>query len=152
MLNFWTFINSIYLLISFQYFVNMHSGWQALSEAHTFANRSSEKLVVRNKSRNWLNSERLQSSSWVTVSQNHPHIKKQAMKRSSNILIDLLSIRLQMKVIKICLLICLLLRWWEDNINMDLEETWCEDVDWFHLAEDGVQWALVSTVMSLQVP
>jgi len=30
---------------------------------------------------------------------------------------------------------------------------WCEDVDWFHLARDGVQlWLHVNTVMILLAP
>jgi hypothetical protein len=29
---------------------------------------------------------------------------------------------------------------WEDNIEMDLEEIRCEDVDWFYPANDEVQW------------
>jgi hypothetical protein len=29
---------------------------------------------------------------------------------------------------------------WEDNIKMDLKNTWCEGVDCIHLAQDGDQW------------
>jgi hypothetical protein len=29
---------------------------------------------------------------------------------------------------------------WEDNIKMDLKETGCVGVDWFHLAQDNVQY------------
>jgi hypothetical protein len=39
----------------------------------------------------------------------------------------------------------------EDNFKMDLEG--CKDVDWIHLARDGIQWqAVVNTVMNLWVP
>jgi 3-oxoacyl-ACP reductase-like protein len=27
-------------------------------------------------------------------------------------------------------------RRWKDNINMDIYETGCKDMDWFHLAQD----------------
>jgi hypothetical protein len=44
-------------------------------------------------------------------------------------------------------------RSWEDNIRMDLRETECGGVDWIHLAQNRDQWwALVNTVMNLQVP
>jgi hypothetical protein len=44
-------------------------------------------------------------------------------------------------------------RRWEDNIKMDLREIWFGDVDWIHWAQnrDG-WWAVVNTVMNLQVP
>jgi hypothetical protein len=42
---------------------------------------------------------------------------------------------------------------WEDNIKMDLKEIGFEGVDWIHLPQDrGQWWALVNTVMNLQVP
>jgi hypothetical protein len=42
---------------------------------------------------------------------------------------------------------------WEDNIKMDLQEIGFGDVDLFHLAQDRDRcWALVNTVMNLQVP
>jgi hypothetical protein len=37
---------------------------------------------------------------------------------------------------------------WEDNIKMNFKEIGYEDVDWIHLAQDGVQWwALVNIIM-----
>jgi hypothetical protein len=42
-------------------------------------------------------------------------------------------------------------RRWEDNIKMDLRETW--GANWIRLTQDRVQWrAFVSTVMNLRVP
>jgi hypothetical protein len=42
---------------------------------------------------------------------------------------------------------------WEDNITMDLREIGFGDVDWIHWAQDRDRWwALVNTVMNLQVP
>jgi hypothetical protein len=44
-------------------------------------------------------------------------------------------------------------RGWKNNIKMDLREIGCRGVDWMHLAEGRDQrWALVNTVMNLQVP
>jgi hypothetical protein len=44
-------------------------------------------------------------------------------------------------------------RRWQDNIKMDLTEIGWEGVDWIHLAEDRDRWwAVVNTVMNLQVP
>ena len=41
---------------------------------------------------------------------------------------------------------------WEDNINMDLQEVGCGDMDWIELAEDRDRWrALVIAVMNLRV-
>jgi hypothetical protein len=41
----------------------------------------------------------------------------------------------------------------ENGIELDLNETEYEGVDWIHLAEDMVQWqALEDTVMKLEVP
>jgi hypothetical protein len=41
---------------------------------------------------------------------------------------------------------------WEDNIKMDLGETWFGDVDWIHLAQDRDRCrAFVNTVMNLRV-
>jgi hypothetical protein len=43
-------------------------------------------------------------------------------------------------------------RRWEDNINMDLRETWIDGTNWIRLAQDRVQWrAFLSTEMSLRV-
>jgi hypothetical protein len=42
---------------------------------------------------------------------------------------------------------------WEDNIRINLREAWWEGVYWIHLAQDRDQWwALVNTLMNLQVP
>ena len=42
---------------------------------------------------------------------------------------------------------------WEDNIQMDLQEVGCGDMDWIELAQDKDRWqALVTTVMNFQVP
>jgi hypothetical protein len=42
---------------------------------------------------------------------------------------------------------------WEDNIRMDLWEIGWECVGWIHLAQNRDQlWALVDTLMNLQVP
>jgi hypothetical protein len=42
---------------------------------------------------------------------------------------------------------------WEDNIKMDLRDIGFGDVDWTDLAQDRDRWwALVNTVMNLQVP
>jgi hypothetical protein len=44
-------------------------------------------------------------------------------------------------------------RGWEDNIKMYLREIGFGDVDWIHLAQDRDKWwAVVNTVMNLQVP
>ena len=44
-------------------------------------------------------------------------------------------------------------RRWEDNINLDLREVACKDVDWIELAQDRDRWpALVNTVMNLRFP
>jgi len=44
-------------------------------------------------------------------------------------------------------------RSWEDNIKMDLNEIWCEGVDWMRLDQNRNQWrALVNTEMNLRVP
>jgi len=41
----------------------------------------------------------------------------------------------------------------ECNIEMDLKEIGCKDVDWFHLIQDGVQgWALLNMVINFWVP
>jgi hypothetical protein len=43
-------------------------------------------------------------------------------------------------------------RGWKDNINADLKEIWCEDVDWIQLAWGRIQcWATVSMLMNLPV-
>jgi hypothetical protein len=42
---------------------------------------------------------------------------------------------------------------WEDNIQMDLKEAECEDVDWIHLAQDRDEWcAPVKMVMKFCAP
>jgi hypothetical protein len=44
-------------------------------------------------------------------------------------------------------------RRWEDNIKMDLRETWIDEANWIQLAQDRVQWwAFISTVMNVRVP
>jgi hypothetical protein len=41
---------------------------------------------------------------------------------------------------------------WEDNINMDLQEVGCGDMDWIDLAQDKDRWrALVNAVMNCRV-
>ena len=41
---------------------------------------------------------------------------------------------------------------WDDNIEMDLQEVGCEDMDWIELAQDRDRWrALVNAVMNLRV-
>jgi hypothetical protein len=41
---------------------------------------------------------------------------------------------------------------WEDNINKDLREVGCGDMDWIDLAEERDRWlALVYAVMNLRV-
>jgi hypothetical protein len=41
----------------------------------------------------------------------------------------------------------------DDNITIDLQDVWCEDVDWIHLSQDKNQWrALVHTVIKLRAP
>jgi hypothetical protein len=41
---------------------------------------------------------------------------------------------------------------WVNNIKMDIREIGWGGMDWIDLAENRHQWALVNTVMSLQVP
>jgi hypothetical protein len=42
---------------------------------------------------------------------------------------------------------------WEDNIRMDLREMGLEVMTWIYLAQDGNHfWAVVNTVMNLEVP
>ena len=44
-------------------------------------------------------------------------------------------------------------RRWEDNINMDLQEVGCGNMDWIDQAQDRDRWrAVVNAVMNLQVP
>jgi hypothetical protein len=44
-------------------------------------------------------------------------------------------------------------RRWEDNIKLDLRETWIDEANWILLVQDRVQWrAFVNTVMKLRVP
>jgi hypothetical protein len=41
----------------------------------------------------------------------------------------------------------------ENNIEMDLSETGCENVDWIQLAQDKDKWrVLVNKVMNFRVP
>jgi hypothetical protein len=41
---------------------------------------------------------------------------------------------------------------WEDNIKMDLREIGINGANWIQLAQDRVQWCIVSMVMKLQFP
>jgi hypothetical protein len=42
---------------------------------------------------------------------------------------------------------------WEDYIKLDIRKTGFGDVDWIHMAQDRDRWwAVVNTVMNLQVP
>jgi hypothetical protein len=44
-------------------------------------------------------------------------------------------------------------RRWEDNININLQEVGCGDMDWIKLAEDRDRWrTLVNAVMKIRVP
>ena len=44
-------------------------------------------------------------------------------------------------------------RKWKDNINMDLRELGCGDMDWIDLAQDRDRWqTLVNAVMNLHIP
>jgi hypothetical protein len=44
-------------------------------------------------------------------------------------------------------------RRWEDNINMDLQEMGCEDVEWIDLVQDMDRWrAIVKAVMNIRFP
>jgi len=44
-------------------------------------------------------------------------------------------------------------RRWEDNIEMNLQEVGCGDMDWSELAHDRDRWrAVVNAVMNLLVP
>jgi hypothetical protein len=44
-------------------------------------------------------------------------------------------------------------RRWEDNIQMNLQEVGCWDMDWIELADDRDRWrSLVNAVMNLRVP
>jgi hypothetical protein len=41
----------------------------------------------------------------------------------------------------------------ENNFKVDLKEIVCEDMDWFHLLQDGAHlWPIGNTEMHLQVP
>jgi hypothetical protein len=43
-------------------------------------------------------------------------------------------------------------RRWDDNIEVDLKEIECKDVDWIQVAQDKDRWrALVNTVMNVLV-
>jgi len=47
----------------------------------------------------------------------------------------------------------ILIRRWEDNIKMDLQDLGCGGIDWIELAQDRDRWrALVNEVMNLRVP
>jgi hypothetical protein len=42
---------------------------------------------------------------------------------------------------------------WKNNIKMCLKGTGCEVINWVYPAQDRIQWwAMVNTVMNLQVP
>jgi hypothetical protein len=42
---------------------------------------------------------------------------------------------------------------WEDNIEMDLQEVGCGEMEWIELAQDSDSWReLVNVVMKLRVP
>jgi hypothetical protein len=44
-------------------------------------------------------------------------------------------------------------RRWEKNIKIDFKDICWEDVNWIHLAQDlDKWWAVVSTIMNLQIP
>jgi hypothetical protein len=44
-------------------------------------------------------------------------------------------------------------RWWEENIKLDLRQTWIDETNWIQLAQDRVQWRdFVNTVMNLRIP
>jgi hypothetical protein len=46
-----------------------------------------------------------------------------------------------------------LMRRWEDNIRMDLEEIGYDDVNWVHLIQDMEQWLIpMNKLMNLPVP
>jgi len=46
-----------------------------------------------------------------------------------------------------------LIRRWEDNIKMGLQESGCGGMDWIGVAQDRDRWrALVNAVMNLRVP
>jgi len=45
-----------------------------------------------------------------------------------------------------------LMRRWEDNSKLYLQEVLCGDMDWIDLAKDrGMWWALVNALMNLRV-
>jgi hypothetical protein len=42
---------------------------------------------------------------------------------------------------------------WEDNIEVDLQEVECRDMDWIELAQFRDRlWALVNAIINLRVP
>jgi hypothetical protein len=44
-------------------------------------------------------------------------------------------------------------RRWEDNIKMDLQEVWCEGLDWIELAQDRDKWwSFLSVVINIRIP
>jgi len=46
-----------------------------------------------------------------------------------------------------------LMRRWEDNIKMNLQEVGCGGMDWIELAQDRERWwALMNAVMNIRVP
>ena len=42
---------------------------------------------------------------------------------------------------------------WEENIKMDLQEVWCNGMEWIDVAQDKDRWlTFVNAVMNLRVP
>jgi hypothetical protein len=37
---------------------------------------------------------------------------------------------------------------WEDNIKLELKDICCEDVDWIHIAHNGIQWRDIPSIYS----
>jgi hypothetical protein len=44
-------------------------------------------------------------------------------------------------------------RRWEDNIKLDLRETWIDGANWIRLTQEGVQWRVfMNMALNLRVP